>query len=74
MDGYTNYIVNLKINGKFYAFAERIRNNNNMFCFFERWKKQGATSVNAVKTATEAHKIAAEWNATYRKNGTYLYS
>lgn len=74
MNGYTNYVIGIEENGKYFAFVERVNNSNNIMCFFEKWKKQGAIHVNVVKTATEAHKIAAAWNETYRANGEYLYS
>ena len=66
MNKYTWYVFTIKDEeGKFYAFAERIRNNNNLVDY----ARQAAT-MNACDSKKEAEHVAAFWNETFIKNGT----
>jgi len=66
MNRYTWYVFSIQDeDGKFYAFAERISNSNNLVDYARQ-----ATTMNACDSKKEAKKIAASWNETFIKNGT----
>lgn len=59
------------VNGKHCAYAETIRTGENLKCHIDRYP--AADIVHICETATQAHKIAADWNESYRRNGTYMF-
>ena len=56
---------------KYYAYAERVDNCNNLKDYFSR---DNIHTVNAFPTFKEAKETADFWNECYKKNGSYLYS
>lgn len=71
-DGSTSFVIEVEVDGKYYAYADRIQNNNNLIAIFERKPTNGKIiSVNVAKTATGAHQLANYWNECFKKNGTY---
>ena len=66
MHKYTWYVFTIKDeDGKFYSFAERIRNNYNLVDYAKQ-----AYTMNACDSMKKAKEIAAAWNEAYIKNGT----
>ena len=66
MDKYTWYVFTIQDEeGKFYSFAERIRNNANLTGYAKQ-----AYTMNACDSKKEAEAVAADWNECHRRNGT----
>lgn len=66
MNSYTWYVFQvLDEEGKFYAFAERIRNNQNLVDYAKQ-----AHTMNACDTKREAEEIARFWNEQHIKAGS----
>lgn len=66
MNGYTWYVFSIMDeDGKFYAFAERIPNSNNLVGYAKQ-----AHTMNRCSTKREAVETADEWNKAFIKNGT----
>lgn len=57
--------------GKYIAHAETIRTGENLLAYSKRYPK--AVAIHIAETATKAHYLAAEWNESYKANGTYLF-
>lgn len=72
MNGYSYYVIGIEENGKHYATAERVANQNNLLAVFSKYRN--ASTVNACETMKEAKEIANFWNACYEKNGTYAFA
>ena len=65
------YVINVKENGKYYAYAEKMSKSDNLVSFVERHKT--ADVIMPVKTFKYAKEIAAAWNEAYKKNGTSMF-
>ena len=66
MDKYTWYVFTIRDeDGKFYSFAERIGNKNNLVGYAAQ-----AYTMNACDSKKEALEIADAWNRAYKENGT----
>ena len=64
-------LLNVKENGKLYAWAYKTSANNDLLSVLARFKN--LHTVNVCRTFTEAKQTAAAWNETYKQNGTYLF-
>ena len=56
--------------GKWYAFAHRFSESENMIPFFEREKVKTA---NYCRTKKEAFEMAEHFNDCHKRNGNYLF-
>lgn len=68
MDKNYYFVATKEENGKFASFCMKIHGSNNLVGKFD-----GLKTVNICSSKKEAEMIAAYWNASYKKNGTYLY-
>lgn len=62
--------IEIKENGKYYAFAETIRTGENLIPFIKRYQSD---ITHLCKTRKQAEEIVTQWNAVYKANGTYLF-
>ena len=67
---FVNIVFVTEKGGKYHATPERIRQNENLIPYCEHYH---AKIAHVCESATQAHKIAQEWNENYRENGTNLY-
>ena len=67
---YFYYAVVNEENGKYFAYAERVREGNNIKSYFEA---DDIIIVHPCGTFKEAKEIAEYWNECYKKNGTYMF-
>lgn len=65
------YVISETENGKNYAFASTVDDSNNLLAIFRKYKH--ATIIHPCESRTKAEYIAAEWNESYKANGTYLF-
>ena len=66
------YIVVVdKENEKYFAHAHAIGMDENLLAIIKSFKY--ATIIHTCESATKAHYLAAEWNESYKANGTYLF-
>lgn len=74
MDGYTWYAIIVVKDGKKYAHAFRIANNNNIVSFIEShnrdWKIKAMNAFDTKKNACEFAKMHNEW---YKEQGIYAF-
>lgn len=64
------YVISIQESSKNYAFADTVKDTENLVPFIERYR---AKSITPCKSRTEAEKLALFWNECYKNNGTYLY-
>lgn len=62
--------IEIKENGKYYAFAETIRTGENIKPFIERYN---ADIFHLCETRKQAEDLVTRWTALYKANGTYLF-
>lgn len=71
MDNYVWYVLIRTENGKHYAHAFRLRQNQNIASFVHDYPN--ITHMNACPTMKYAKEIAQAWNESFKKNGTYMF-
>ncbi len=57
-------------NGKYFAVADTIRTGENLTAYIKRYNSEVCHLCESRKQAEE---IAAEWNRSYKANGTNLF-
>ena len=72
MDNYVWYVLIRTVNGKQYANAVRLRQNQNIVSFVQDYPN--ITHLNACSTMKYAKEIAELWNESFKANGTYMFS
>ena len=63
-------VVSIEQNGKNYAYAMRVSDQDNLIAKF---KIKGITTAIVCGTRKKAKELVTAWNTSYRENGTYLY-
>lgn len=67
LEGYTWYVIACEKGGRWYAYAERIGNSNNLVSVIR--SAGGVRTMNATKTKREALALAEEWNNGWKEQG-----
>ena len=63
-------VVSVQENGKNYAYAMKVSDQDNLIAKF---KIKGITTANVCGTRKKAKELVTAWNTSYRENGTYMY-
>ena len=67
------FVLTMKApDGKLYAVASPFSTSKNLAWEFD--PAHGTVTANICETKKRAQEIAAVWNESFRKNGTYAYS
>lgn len=71
MDNYVWYALQIKRNGKYYAYAVRKGMYENLASFVKDF--EGLVAMNACRTKKYAMEVVQAWNNMFRENGIHLY-
>lgn len=63
-------VFSIKQDGKFYAVADTIRTGENLLAHCKRYNSD---ICHLCESRKQAEEIAAEWNRSYKENGTALF-
>lgn len=63
-----------KSTGKYYAYAEKVSNCNNLMYYFKPFHGYEIVSINACDTWKQAQEIATFWNDGAKKNNNYAFA
>ena len=72
MEKYTYIAITVGKNGKYYAYAMKWHNGNNLKNLFDD-KREDIIHANICETKKRATEIVAHWNECYKANGTYMF-
>lgn len=68
-----NFYVALQIeeNGKYYAYAEKISENDNLLA---KLSIKNLVTANICETKKKAEEVTTLWNDSHKTNGRYMFS
>lgn len=67
---YYYFAVTIEENGKYYAYAVKANENDNILC---KLKIKNIKCANICPTKKRAAEIVEAWNDSYKTNGTYMF-
>ena len=67
---YYYFAVTIEENGKYYAYAVKANENDNILC---KLKIKNIKCANICLTKKRAAEIVEAWNDSYKTNGTYMF-
>ena len=71
MEKTTFIAVTVHEDGKYYSYAIKTKNNNNLLSVLNI---KGIVSANVCDTFKKAREIVDYWNECYKRNGTYMFA
>lgn len=69
---YFYYVILIRQNNKYFAWAEKICQYDNLLYSLKRWEKRGAEIIHQCPSYKYAKELAEAWNNGYKECGNYL--